>query len=257
MPEMSSYQAGTPSWADVTCQDLDGGIRFYRELFGWEIERGDAEYGHYSVALRNGKTVAAVMPPQPGSQAPPMWNTYFATDDADATARAARDAGADILVEPMDVGAQGRMLYAFDPTGAAFGAWQAGEHTGAQLVNEPGALVWNELHTPDRARANEFYAAVFGYSYEQIGEGEGFDYTLMKVGDRVVGGQFQAPPDVHPHWRVYFEVADADATAARARELGGSVLDEPRDSPYGRIAELADPGGARFSVIVSAAPGQP
>jgi len=121
----------------------------------------------------------------------------------------------------------------------------------AQLVNEPGTLVWNELSTPDRPRSNEFYAAVFGYTYEQVGDGQGFDYTVMKVDGNVVGGQFQVA-DAPPHWHVYFGVTDADATAARARELGGSVVSEPQDSPYGRWAQLADPFGARFCVVVTA-----
>jgi len=164
----------------------------------------------------------------------------------------ARAAGASILVEPMDVGTQGRMLVAVDPAGAVFGAWQAGEHTGAQLVNEPGAFTWNELYTPDRAKANEFYGTVFSYGYEQIGDGQEFDYTVMKVDGRIVGGQFRA--DGPAHWKVYFAVTNADATAVRAGKLGGSVLDEPHDSPYGRWSELADPWGARFSVIVSADP---
>ncbi len=250
MVEKSGYAPGTPSWADVTCPDIDGGVRFYRELFGWEIEKGEPEYGSYSIAYLRGKRVAAVSPAQ-GGEASPTWNTYFATDDADATAKAAVDAGATLLMEPTDVGTQGRMCFALDPTGATFGVWQAGEHTGAQLVNEPGTMAWNELSTPDRPRSNEFYATVFGYTYDQVGEGQGFGYTVMKVDGNSVGGQCEGA-DAPSHWRVYFDVTDADATAARARELGGSVVSEPQDAPYGRWAQLADPFGARFYVIVSA-----
>jgi predicted enzyme related to lactoylglutathione lyase len=54
------------------------------------------------------------------------------------------------------------------------------------------------------------------------------------------------------HWQVYFAVADADATAAKITELGGSILAQPFDTPAGRIAAAADPQGAAFSIIKSA-----
>ncbi len=133
MSERSSYSPGIPCWVDVSTPDLDGAIRFYAELFGWDIEKGSEEYGYYSLAHKNGKTVAAIMPVQPGSPAPPMWNTYLASDDVDGAAKLIRDAGGTIVMEPLDVGAEGRMLYAIDPTGAGFGLWQAGRHIGAQL----------------------------------------------------------------------------------------------------------------------------
>ena len=85
-----------------------------------------------------------------------MWNTYIATDDVDATAAKVVAAGGTMLLEPFDVMDAGRMAVAFDPTGGGFGLWQSGRHTGAQLANEPNALIWNELQTGDREAANAF-----------------------------------------------------------------------------------------------------
>jgi predicted enzyme related to lactoylglutathione lyase len=56
-------------------------------------------------------------------------------------------------------------------------------------------------------------------------------------------------PGTPNHWHVYFGVADADATVAKATELGGSVLVPAFDSPVGRMAVIADPHGAVFSII--------
>ena len=174
---------------------------------------------------------------------PPMWNTYIATDDADATAAKVVAAGGTMLMEPFDVMDAGRMAVAFDPTGGGFGLWQAGQHTGAQLVNEPNTLVWNDLQTGDRAAANAFYSAVFGWTQEPFGD----VYDVQKVGGEPVGGIGQA--DGAPGWQVYFAVADADATAAKAVELGGEIVSEPADLPYGRDTLLRDPHGVAFHAL--------
>ena len=55
--------------------------------------------------------------------------------------------------------------------------------------------------------------------------------------------------DGPPRWNITFAVADSDATAAKAKELGGAVIEEPQDIPVGRFAIVADPTGAKFGVI--------
>ncbi|MGH8906072.1 MAG: VOC family protein [Egibacteraceae bacterium] len=164
------------------------------------------------------------------------------------------EAGGKALVEPMDVMDQGRLAIASDVTGAVFGMWQAGKHTGAQLVNEPGAWIWNELVTRDLAAAQEFYTKVFGYSWDAYDTGEGGPaYTLPKVGENVVGGAMQMPADfpaeVPPHWMTYFAVEDTDTVVAAAERLGGAVEVPAFDTQVGRIAVLRDPQGGVFSVI--------
>jgi predicted enzyme related to lactoylglutathione lyase len=138
------------------------------------------------------------------------------------------------------------MTFAIDPTGGSFGVWQAGQHVGAQLVNERGALVWNELHTPDRVAANAFYSAVFGWTQEPFGD-PAMGYDVQKVDGEMIGGVFQSDTDLG--WQVYFAVADADATAAKAAELGGEVVSEPADMPYGRDTVLRDPHGVLFHAL--------
>jgi hypothetical protein len=241
---------GTPCWIDLMTTDADAGRSFYTELFGWEFEVGPEETGYYAIASLRGQRVAGVF--SMGAEHPAVWSTYLATGDADATVDAAVRAGGTIAQPTMDVMDLGRMAVITDPTGGTFGIWQAGLHTGTQLVNETGASVWNELLTRDYDAAREFYAAVFSYTYTEIGDG-GFQYSTAEVDGRTVGGIGGMPPgapaEVPPHWRVYFAVDDADDAVDRAVKLGGSIIRPPEDMAYGRHADLADPQGAPFCVI--------
>jgi predicted enzyme related to lactoylglutathione lyase len=130
--------------------------------------------------------------------------------------------------------------------------WQAGEHKGAGLVNEPGALVWNEVYAPDTDAAVKFYSQVFGWQAEEM---SGSNYTTFKIREAMVGGTAPPPEQMSPHWQVWFATADTDATAARAAELGATLLVPPTDSPMGKIAFFQDPTGATFSVIAATPPG--
>jgi predicted enzyme related to lactoylglutathione lyase len=147
----------------------------------------------------------------------------------------------------------GRMAVFADPTGAAIGLWQPGQHCGAQLVNEPGSYCWSELMTDDLAAAKSFYKAVFGWGAETQGpEGPG-GYTEWKLAGKSIGGMMAKPPTMPPNapnvWGVYFAVADTDASVVRGEELGATVLMPPADIEPGRFAVLADPGGAMFNLL--------
>ena len=201
-----------------------------------------------------GKHVAAGSPPPPsGEGVPPHWTTYLASDDADATAAKIREAGGTLFMDPFDVFDAGRMTVAQDPTGAVFGVWQAGEHIGAELANEPGTLNWNECRTTDPETAAAFYERVFGYEIDVQSIGEGQEYRVIKVGGRGVGGIAELGPRLQgmpPHWSTVFTVADTDESVARAEELGGERLLDPVDIPeVGRFAVLRDPVGAAFGVL--------
>ena len=246
MPEASAYARGVPCWIDVSCTDINAGKEFYAALFGWEYFVGPAETGHYTQALIDGKSVAGLMS-QPPDQ-PVAWTTYLKADDADLTHKAVVEHGGQPMTEVIDVMGEGRMIIATDPTGGVFGVWEPGRHIGARVVNEPGTMVWNELSTPNAARAREFYGAVFGL---EIGDPlPDFDYTTIKVDGRDVGGIFTVP-DAQPDWRVYFAVADTDATTAIADSNGATVLTQPKDTPFGRMAVIQDPQGAIFALMSS------
>ncbi|MGE5689245.1 MAG: VOC family protein, partial [Pseudomonadota bacterium] len=135
MPDVTSYATGQPCWADVTSPDVDAAAAFYAELFGWRADKApQPEAGGYTMFSKAGKHTAAASPPAPGTEGvPPHWTVYLAADDVDAVARSIRAAGGTVMMDPFDVFDSGRMTIAVDPTGAAFGVWQAGTHIGAQL----------------------------------------------------------------------------------------------------------------------------
>jgi uncharacterized protein len=254
MSERTSYVPGTPCWVDLGTPDIDATVDFYGGLFGWSIEEGEnaEQTGGYRQATLRGKPVAGVMPLMQEGQLP-AWTTYVSVQDADATAARVREAGGNVLAEPMDVMDLGRMAVFADPTGAVFGIWQPGSFVGAELVNEANTLSWNELNTRDIAAAKEFFGAVFGWSFEdQEFEGMG-TYTIYKVGEETAGGMFdmtgRVPEEVPPNWLTYFTVEDTDATIATVEGAGGGVNMGPVDIPVGRFAVMRDPFGAVFAVI--------
>lgn len=250
MPEMSEYAPGTPSWVDLGTPDVDAATRFYGGLFGWEVQDQGPDAGGYRVCLLRGKAVAGMGPQQnPG---PPWWTTYVTVADADATVATVKEAGGAVFMGPMDVLDVGRMAVFADTVGAVVAIWQPRAHLGAQLVNEPGTLCWNELATRDIDTAKAFYEKVFGWD-GTTSPYDGSTYTEWHLGGRAIGGMIQMddqwPAEIPSHWMVYFAVDDCDASAAKATELGGTVSVPPTDIPPGRFSVLNDPQGAVFSVI--------
>lgn len=249
---MSEYEEawaeGTPCWVDLVTDDIDAARAFYSELFGWDIGEGSPEFGGYAMASLRGRPVAGLAPPPPGQNVPTAWNTYLATDDADATAAKVTENGGGLLFPVMDVADLGRMSCGTDPTGAMVGFWESGTHTGFGLANEPGSDVWNECMTTDYDRAKAFYSAVFGVTFTEMGD-ENVRYSSMHVNGAVVGGLGAVGEDGFTGWRTYFAVTDADEAAATAQRLGGSVVKPVADSPFGRMGHLADARGAQFAVM--------
>jgi predicted enzyme related to lactoylglutathione lyase len=247
------WPQGTPSWADCQVDDPAVARAFYSGVFGWDVQDPTPEAGGYLMAHLDGHVVAGIGG-KPDPSLPSTWTTYLAVDDADAVATGISEAGGSLMMAPFDVMDAGRMAVAIDSTGAAFGIWQATTHAGADLVDEPGAMTWNECHTRDLAASRAFYAQVFGWTYAEIGD-ESFAYSVAKSagdGSDVAGIYLlgpQVPAEVPAYWLVWFAVSDTDATVARARELGGGVALPAMDSAFGRMACLTGPSGERFGIV--------
>jgi predicted enzyme related to lactoylglutathione lyase len=257
MSQLTSYKPGTPCWVELAAPDIDAAVAFYSGLLGWDVPEQPPEIaeatGGYRRATLDGADVAGMMPMMQEGQFP-AWTTYVSVDDAAATAATVRDAGGTVMVEPMEVMDLGTMAVFSDPGGAVFGVWQPGTFAGAGLVNETGALSWNELNTRDAEGASSFYGSVFGWQFDEQEMGEGETYTSLMLGGQPVGGMLDLaargiPEEIPAHWQVYFVVDDTDAAIEQAKESGGGVMMEPIDSQAGRIAILQDPGGAAFAVI--------
>jgi len=246
----SAWPAGTPCWIDLGVDSVDRAIAFYEALFGWRIEPGPPEAGGYAMCTKDGKNVAGLGPKQAPDQ-PSVWVTYLATADVDETVSKIRAAGGQLPVEPMDVMDAGRLAVATDTGGAVFGVWQAGRHIGMELANEPGAVVWNENLSRDLDGNRAFYGAVFGYEYADV-PGAGFRYATFSVDGNIAGGigelPADAPPEMPAQWKTYFAVPATDDAVAKVAELGGSVITPAMNTPYGRMATVADDQGAVFAI---------
>jgi uncharacterized protein len=242
----TAWPAGTPCWIDYGAADMDAAKGFYTDVLGWTYAGGEPDYGGY-LTCESGGRAAAGLAPQEDPQDPPRWTTYFATDDADASAAAITEAGGTIIVAPMDVGPLGRFAIARDPEGNPFGVWQAGSHTGVEVYNEPGALVWNEAAVDDVAAGKAFYGSVFDFRFDEI-EGMG-GYATFAADGESLGGFGGRQPGAPKGWLTCFSVASADAAVAAVETGGGKVTMAPMDTPYGRFAVVEDAWGAPFEVM--------
>jgi predicted enzyme related to lactoylglutathione lyase len=265
MSARDGYEAGVPCWVDTLQPDPESAAAFYAELFGWKTENlaPPDSPGKYFVGRLRGRDVAAVGS-QPSNDTPPDWNTYIWVDGVEDIAAKAVEAGGTVLRAPFDSLDGGRIALLADPTGAVFRVWQPGAHRGAQLVNEPGAWAMSTLNTPDMDGAKRFYGAVLGWETSSFDLG-GNELTMwhrsgyaggepeQPVPRDVVGVMAPLPSDgsptgTGPHWSVNFWVHDADATAAKAAELGGKVVTPPSEGPGFKEAVVADPQGAALLV---------
>ncbi|MFI9168809.1 VOC family protein [Streptomyces lincolnensis] len=255
------YVTGAPNWVDLGTPDIDGAASFYGALFGWRFQPGGPETGGYGLFQLDGRTVAGGMRTT-ADQGPPSWTVYFQAPDADATAKAAEHKHGSVLVQPMDVLDRGRMAILADQAGVHFGIWQPAATKGLDVVQEQGSLCWLELYVPDLPAAAGFYNALFGWETSSLTFAGGSYTTVHPQGtepDAMFAGIVPLEDDPTKAsagaWLPYFEVPDTDAVVAVAQEWGGTVRLPATDlEDVGRIAELADPYGARFAVIKSAPP---
>jgi predicted enzyme related to lactoylglutathione lyase len=224
-----------------------------------------------SRASRGGE-VAAVRSIPEGAAPTATWNTHIWVDSADETVSKVRAAGGGVVMEPFDVVAAGRMAVVTDPEGAEFWVLEARQHRGAQLVNDPGSLNFNGLGTRDVESARSFYGTVFGWQtftldggpqmwtlpgygdwlerehhpdlrkrWAEAGAQEGFEDVVASINPIT-----EDQPGTPAHWSVTFAVHDAEATAAKASQLGGKVIVPPFDAPWVRMTVIGDPQGATF-----------
>ncbi|WP_329132885.1 VOC family protein [Streptomyces sp. NBC_01476] len=260
---MSGFSEGAPCWADVSLPDLAAGQRFYGELLGWTFQDQGEEFGHYTIAQRDGRAAAALMG-RMNPDLPAAWGLHLATSDAGKAAARIREAGGQILFGPHQVGATGVMVGAIDPGGSFVGVWQPGTHRGFGIVNEPGGFCWTENITREPAAVDDFYEKAFGCTTQQIGDGEHSDYAVYSLPGvpGPVSGRIKRsadePADAPSGYQVYFAVEDCDAAAETVGRLGGQVHRGPQDSPFGRTAIVSDDQGVGFAIIdLSRTAGEP
>lgn len=247
MGERTSYPPGTFCWTDLVTSDPDAAGAFYADVLGWQLE--EIPRAGFALARVGGRAVASIGPLPDPSQSP-RFNCYVSVASVDATAARARELGGEVLLEPGDVGAMGRLAVLADPAGAALSLWQPGELAGAEVVNVPGALTWNDLATTDIDAAEAFYGGLFGWTFEAASDDPPYNVIHSPDGRRN-GGMMAAADGQPPVWVPYFATDDIVAVCARAEEEGAAVVNGPADVPAGTFAVLQDPQRAAFCLFAS------
>jgi predicted enzyme related to lactoylglutathione lyase len=264
MTTTTKHAPGTFCWPELATTDQEAAKKFYGGLFGWTFTDTSmgTDAGVYTSFKLQGKDVAAahtVTPEMQKAGVPPHWGAYVAVASADQAAKQAAALGGKVLFEPFDVmGTLGRMAILQDPTGATFSVWQAMDHPGVGILDEPGSLCWTELMTRDPAGAESFYKALIGWKSESMPMGEMGTYTVFKRGDgQNAAGMMKIPDNltanVPPNWLSYFLTKDIKATSDKVKTLGGQVMVPPTPIPnVGTFAVVCDPQGATFGLLQSA-----
>jgi predicted enzyme related to lactoylglutathione lyase len=248
--EVKNYPNGHFCWVDLGATDLPGAKAFYGGLLGWEFEDVSASEGQsYTMCRMAGKDVAGIH--SHSEEEGTGWTSYISVDDVEATSAQARVLGGSLVLEPQDIPGTARVAVVKDPTRAEVSLWQAQGFVGARLVNEVGTWAWNELTTPDLDTARSFYSQLFGWETADVPVG--IPRLSFSLGGYLIGAAHTPQPGEgdDPRWTVSFLVADADESAAKAQELGGSVLMPVRELPIGKFAVVADPFGASFTIAAA------
>lgn len=252
MHRRDSAPAGAPCWIDLVTADTAKARDFYGWVFGWGAEEPNAEFGGYINFTKDGERIAGCMAAMTGG-ASDLWSVYLAVDDAKKTAEVAQAKGAQVVVPAMEVGDLGVMGVMVDPAGAGIGIWQPGAHRGFAFVSEPGAPSWFQVDTRSWDATLSFYRDVFGWETSVVGDTPEFRYAVAEIDGEQVAGVMDVSgmPEAPVAWDVYLGVADTDAALATITELGGRVVRPAEDTPYGRLAEAADPLGAAFRLVAA------
>jgi len=237
---------GAFTWMDLATPELKDAKKFYQQVFGWAFYDIGAEFGHYHYALAQERAAAGIGQPPPDAQMPSAWTVFLASVEGDIDR--VRALGGQVIVEPMTVGDAGKMAICTDPTGAIFGLWQPINFIGAAVEAEHGGIAWSEVATRDAAAACDFYGKLFDATPQPQSD----EYFIMQRGEEMLFGVMQMDGqwgDLPPHWMGYFTVDNTDAALERVAAGGGKVTVPAFDTPYGRMAVIADPYGALFSVV--------
>jgi predicted enzyme related to lactoylglutathione lyase len=257
MANVDSHPPGSFCWLELATSHQAAAKTFYSSLFGWTPSDSplgpDTVYTIFKLEGRDAAAAYTMFPEQRSQGMPPNWMLYISVASADEAAKRAKAAGGTVLKDAFDVGESGRMAVLQDPTGATFAVWQPNKHPGIGIAHVDGTLCWADLSTPDPERAGKFYSDLFGWQLMHEKDDPEFDYLHIKNGEHFIGGIPPAKfhnPKAPAHWLAYILTSNCDATADRAKQLGGQLYLPPTTvENVGRMAVVADAQGAVFALF--------
>lgn len=251
-------------WYELMTPDPAGAKAFYERFLPWSIDQqgspmpgpmsGGAEYREIRAPEGHAGGVLTLTPEMLAQGAGPAWIGYVGVDDVDDAVARLREAGGAVHMEPMDMEGVGRMAMAADPLGATFYVMRGAsdEDSTAYRTMSDGHVAWNELTTPDDARARKFYYALFGWTDgEEVPLGEMGRYRMFDQQGRSIGAIMEYAGEAPLQgWLYYIAVPDIDAAASGVAEGGGTVTQGPDPIPGDMFCLVAnDPQGATFALV--------
>lgn len=246
---------GAPCWVDLRTPDADRAETFYSELFDWAALSRGREFGEFVVFEHGERSVGGMVGGRRESPSANTWATLLRIADAAATAQAVSAAGGRVIQSPTTVPGAGVFGTAVDPGGSVIGFWEPASEGGFETHGVVGAAVWHELHTSAFDQTVAFYQRAFGWTVT-LAERDGERSATLEIdGHAWAGIRDVAPLPAEKSdrgWQVYFGCESVEATISAAVALGGRLLRGPEQTPYGRIAVLADPTGVEFRVAETA-----
>ncbi len=243
-------------WYDLLTSDPKAAIAFYTDVIGWKTQAFEGGPKEYQMWVGSQGPLGGVMQlPEEAVKmgAPPHWTSNVTVDDVDATTKRVKELGGQVYQEPTDMPSVGRFAVIADPQGAVISIFKPETPMQPHDTSKAGEFSWTELMASDHHAAFAFYAEIFGWQKMQsMDMGPMGTYEIFGKGDKMLGGMMNKPAEMpQAAWGYYIQVDDLDATVARARAGGATLVNGPMDVPGGRVAQLTDPQGVFFALHMS------
>jgi uncharacterized protein len=257
---------GSFIWYELMSTDANAAARFYGAVVGWRMaDRPDAQAAgmdYRTITRDDGGSAGGVLQLTPDMQAHgarPAWVAYLYVPDLDRALQAITAYGGSVLMPKMTLPV-GQIAMLTDPMGAPFYVMtpvpppdKPNAQSDVFSVDQPQHVRWNELYSPDLARAMAFYGKHFGFQFNEsmpMGPELG-NYQFIDHGGLRVGAMMKQPDAAAPGgWNFYVGVRSASAAKRAIEAGGGKVLMDLHQVPGGDWVLVAtDPQGARFGVV--------
>jgi predicted enzyme related to lactoylglutathione lyase len=247
---MAMIPTGRFVWFEYVSKDDRRAQAFYGELFHWRTKDVPLPHGTYTMitTAAGHDAIGGYLQPLANAPQQPYWLPHLQVSNALETALKVKSLGGRVVREAVRIGDLGTMAVVTDPLGSLLALWQPSRPDGTGNYRGcEGAWIWNELRSEEPDRSIAFYRAIAGFDVQRSSSPQRYD--ILKTGGVGRGGVTKME-GIPARWMPYVKVADADATIARARALGGSVVVPPEVLPgVGRVAIFKDPLGAAIGVM--------
>ena len=238
-------------WADLVTDDILVAQKFYTARFGWQFN----DYGGYFIGRNDDRPMCGMFQrPRPADQsAKPRWLGYLSVANVERAQAAVTKAGGRVLAPPQKMPKRGEQAVFADAEGAMFGVIKSSSGDPADFLAEPGDWIWLQLLSRDSRKAAEFYRAVGGYEIiANTKSNQLSDYVLVSEGyARATVRTIRTEDEKgRPTWLPFVRVLNVSESVAKAKQLGGKGLIEPKPELFdGKVALIADPTGAAIGLL--------